>query len=462
MGNGVATAPDRRWIIALVIGTIGIAAAWYGPIQILLPNQADRVGVVAGIDRENLLAVVMTVGSIGSMVANPLWGLWSDRLMTTRNTRVPVILAGGAVGIAGLLVLAAADTRLLMLAGWFLVQAGTNGPFAVFAAYIADRVPEERRGTVGSLFAVGQLVGTVVGTAVAVVAGEGRWGYVAIAVAFPLLVVPMLLVGEEKRTHQDAVTSGTAASGTAASGAAASGAAASGTAESGTAVNGSAVDKNVLRNLRLTVPFCAAFGLRFLMNFVTAIGMLYMYYFLQVRAGLDDPGTWQLVLTVIYVAVSAVAAVVAGPLSDALGDRLTVSAIAAIVLAAGVLSLAFFTDLVLIVVSVAVVGIGYGLYLGVDVAIVTATLDDDRTRGTLLGAANIAATLPQVLGPVVAAPIVRSAGGYPALYMVAATIAVACLALLPVLRRTSGGTGDPDAAEVAVEAETGAGAETAP
>ena len=381
--------------------------------------------------------------------------------MTTRNTRVPVILAGGAVGIAGLLVLAAADTRLLMLAGWFLVQAGTNGPFAVFAAYIADRVPEERRGTVGSLFAVGQLVGTVVGTAVAVVAGKGRWGYVAIAVAFPLLVVPMLLVGEEKRTHQDAVTSGTAASG-----AAASGTAADGTAESGTAVNGSAVDKNVLRNLRLTVPFCAAFGLRFLMNFVTAIGMLYMYYFLQVRAGLDDPGTWQLVLTVIYVAVSAVAAVVAGPLSDALGDRLTVSAIAAIVLAAGVLSLAFFTDLVLIVVSVAVVGIGYGLYLGVDVAIVTATLDDDRTRGTLLGAANIAATLPQVLGPVVAAPIVRSAGGYPALYMVAAAIAVACLALLPVLRRTSGGTGDPDeaATDSAAEAENGTGgaADSAP
>ena len=461
MGNGVATAPDRRWIIALVIGTIGIAAAWYGPIQILLPNQADRVGVVAGIDRENLLAVVMTVGSIGSMVANPLWGLWSDRLMTTRNTRVPVILAGGAVGIAGLLVLAAADTRLLMLAGWFLVQAGTNGPFAVFAAYIADRVPEERRGTVGSLFAVGQLVGTVVGTAVAVVAGEGRWGYVAIAVAFPLLGGPMLLVGAEKRPHPDAVTSGTAASG-----AAASGTAADGTAASGTAVHRSAVDKNVLRNLRLTVPFCAAFGLRFLMNFVTAIGMLYMYYFLQVRAGLDDPGTWQLVLTVIYVAVSAVAAVVAGPLSDALGDRLTVSAIAAIVLAAGVLSLAFFTDLVLIVVSVAVVGIGYGLYLGVDVAIVTATLDDDRTRGTLLGAANIAATLPQVLGPVVAAPIVRSAGGYPALYMVAATIAVACLALLPGLRRTSGGTGDPDeaATDSAAEAENGTGgaADSAP
>jgi hypothetical protein len=47
-----------------------------------------------------------------------------------------------------------------------------------------------------------------------------------------------------------------------------------------------------------------------------------------------------------------------------------------------------------------------------------------RDRGKDLGVLNVASSLPQVLAPAIAAPIVTGLGGYSALYLVAAGIEV--------------------------------------
>jgi MFS family permease len=46
-------------------------------------------------------------------------------------------------------------------------------------------------------------------------------------------------------------------------------------------------------------------------------------------------------------------------------------------------------------------------------------------RGKDLGVINIANSLPQVIAPVIAAPIVTYLGGYPVLYTVSAIVGVA-------------------------------------
>ena len=84
--------------------------------------------------------------------------------------------------------------------------------------------------------------------------------------------------------------------------------------------------------------------------------------------------------------------------------------------------------------ATALVGVGWGLYVSVDLAVLTAVLPDESTRATMLGIGNVAAALPQVLAPVVAAPLVTSAGGYPLLYGVTAGLAVAALAGVRLLR----------------------------
>ncbi|WP_374929418.1 MFS transporter [Kytococcus sedentarius] len=401
------SSPGRGWIAALVMATVGVAIGWYGPLQILLPTQVEHI---AGTGKESVLALVTGSGAAAAMIANPAWGALSDRLRARGHSRLPVLVAGVLLAIAGLMILPFAHTPALVTMGWLIAQTGLNGPFAVLTALIADRVPDARRGLVGSLFGVAQLVGTVVGTAVAVVIGEVFLGYLAVAVAVPLLIAPFVVL--DRRLPADVPTD-----------------------QASDQPMRAGERRLQLRSVRIDRVFVAAFSLRFLLNLVSAIGLLYLLYFLTDRARVDEPATWVLVLTVAYVAVAGTAAALAGPLSDRIGRRTPLAAGACLVLAVGAVTLAFAGTMPLIVTAVLLLGVGYGLFLGVDVAIITNALPDPRTRATLLGVASIGSTLPQVLAPVIAAPTVTSIGGYPLLYLVTAAIALLALATLPTLRR---------------------------
>lgn len=73
----------------------------------------------------------------------------------------------------------------------------------------------------------------------------------------------------------------------------------------------------------------------------------------------------------------------------------------------------------------AVLGLGVGVFTSVDLALMIDVLPEAIDRGKDLGVVNIANSLPQVLAPVVAAPIVSALGGYSTLYAVAAGVTLA-------------------------------------
>lgn len=407
--SDAAPAVSRRWLVAFVLAMVGVATGWFGPIQILLPAQAETIAGADG--KEHLLALVTGWGALASMVANPLWGALSDRLRTRWGRRRPVLVAGVVVGVAGLLVLAAAETRGLMLAGWLIVQIGLNGPMAALAAMLADHVPERQRGTVGAWFGIAQTLGVVLGTAVAVVAGEGALGYVAVAVAVPALAVAILLAHRETAVGPAAPP------------------------VSDTAVTPAAAPARPdWRTLRPTAAYAWVWTLRLLMNLVNGLVLLYLYYFLDDAVGVDDPGTWVLVLTAITAFVAMGVAGVGGVLSDRWGRRKVFIVAAAVLLAAGAVVMAAAPVLPAVLAATLLVGAGWGLYVSVDLAVLTAVLPDATTRATMLGVGNIASALPQVLAPVIAAPLVTSAGGYPLLYGLAAGLAVAALVGVRMLR----------------------------
>src|SRR5271155_3368866 len=73
------------WISLLFLANIGLWLGIYAPIQVLLPEQVaslhDHVsknGVPSGADAV-LLSVVMAVGAVAGLVANPVVGALSDR-----------------------------------------------------------------------------------------------------------------------------------------------------------------------------------------------------------------------------------------------------------------------------------------------------------------------------------------------------------------------------------------------
>jgi MFS family permease len=386
-------APVRtRWMVAYALAMIGVAAGWFGPIQILLPEQAARLA--GGDGKESLLALVTAIGAAASLVANPLWGVLSDRL----GSRRPIFVAGTVIGVAGLLVLSAADSRTLMIGGWVLVQIGLNGPLAALAAMIGDRVPERQRGTVGALFGVAQIVGVVLGTALAVAVGQGAPGYLAVAVAVPALGAALLLIHREPVRISDRTA------------------------------------------LSLKWPgsqFAWAWLIRFLLNLVNALVLVYLFYYLSDQVGVADAATWVLVLTVVNVLFAGIFGFAGGVLSDRWQRRRIFVAVAAVVLAAGTALLALVPVVAVAIVASVLVGAGWGAYVAVDMAVITQVLPDTETRATMLGVANIAGTLPQLLAPVIAAPIVTRLGGYPTLYLLTAAIAVLALACLPRLRALS-------------------------
>lgn len=391
----------RRWVVAYVLAMVGVAAGWFGPIQILLPAQAARIAGADG--KEQLLALVTATGAIASMIANPLWGMVSDRLRTRWGRRRPVAVAGTVVGVVGLLLLAAADTPATMALGWATVQVGLNGPMAALAAMMADRVPDAQRGMVGAWFGIAQTIGLVVGTAVAVVAGEGPAGYVAIAVAVPALGIAILLAHHEPRLA---------------------------------APRERGAPRPSWRALRPTTDYAWVWTVRLLLNMVNALLLLYLYYYLSDAVGVPEgsAGTWVLVLTGSAALVTVGVAAVGGVLSDRTGRRRVFVAASAGLLGVAAVVMATTPPLPVVLGATALVGVGWGLYVSVDLAVLTAVLPDESTRATMLGIGNVAAALPQVLAPVIAAPLVTSAGGYPLLYGVTAGLAVAALAGVRLLR----------------------------
>jgi MFS family permease len=375
-------------MVAYALAMIGVAAGWFGPIQILLPEQAAHLAGDGG--KEGLLALVTAWGAAASMVANPVWGMISDRL----GKRRPIFVAGTVIGVAGLIVLSMADTTTVMVTGWILVQAGLNGPLAALAAMIGDRVPESQRGTVGALFGVAQIIGVILGTAVAVVAGSTALGYLAVAVAVPALGASLLIINREQALRAPEKTKWRWPGG----------------------------------------QFAWAWVIRFLLNLVNALVLVYLLYYLSDEVGVDDAATWVLIVTVVNVLFAGIFGFAGGVLSDRWEKRRVFVAAGAVVLAVGTVLMALVPVVPVVLVASVLVGVGWGAYIAVDMAVLTHVLPDPETRATMLGVANVAGTLPQMLAPVLAAPIVTALGGYRTLYLVTAGFALLALALLPRLR----------------------------
>jgi MFS family permease len=376
---------SARWTAALVLTTVGTFVGWYGPLQILLAKQAD---VIAPLSKENLLALVAALGAICSMVANPVWGALSDRTTGRWGRRTPWVVGGSLAGAGGLAVLSQAASTTGMIIGWCLVQIALNAPLAALSAAIPDQVPVSRRGVVGGWFGLAQTVGVMAGTGLAIAGGTIAGGYLVCAAVVVLGALPFALTREDPALERP----------------------------SGPLLRGFVI------NPRRYPDFGWAWLTRFLMNLGNAIALLYLLYFLDDAVGLDDPEGGVFILTALYALALVATVVLAGAWSDRAGSRRVFVAVSGSVMAAASVLLALSPTWPGAVVAALVLGVGFGAYTAVDFALVTQVLPADADRGKDLGLVNIANTLPQVLAPAIAAPVVRSLGGYPVLYSVAAAV----------------------------------------
>ena len=186
----------HRWTISIILVNVGINAAFFGPIQVLLGQQAAHFSEA---DKEGILALVTGAGAAVSLVANPLFGTFSDRTISKFGRRVPWVFIGALLGTIGLIGLAGAPTVAAMTLLWCLVQLGCNGALAATTAAIPDQVPVRQRGTIGGLTSMGTVVGILLGAAIAaVVAGNFSLGFIICAVGLLVGMVPYLFFSNDQ------------------------------------------------------------------------------------------------------------------------------------------------------------------------------------------------------------------------------------------------------------------------
>ncbi|MFF6883253.1 MFS transporter [Streptomyces sp. NPDC012421] len=396
----------RGWTAALSLAHGAIWVGWYGPLQILLAQQAEAFAPGSGLSKESLLAWVTGVGAVVSLAANPLFGALSDRTVSRHGRRTPWIVAGAAGGALSLLLLGTADALWTLFAGWCLVQLTLNAAFAAVTAAVPDRVPRTQRGVVGGWLGAAQILGVVVGTGLATASGGIGAGYVACAVFTLVGVAPYVLRHRDPRL--------------------------------------AAADRPAWSWRRFAAGFWLspraypdlawAWLTRFLINLSNALVLLYLFYYLRDRIQHPDPGTGVLVLTAVN-GVTLLATVVAGGVwSDRVGRRKPFVLWSGVLMAAATGMLAGWQTWNGALVAAAVLGIGFGVFTSVDFALMTDVLPSAQDRGKDLGVINVANALPQVAAPALAAPLVNHLGGYRALYLVAAALGLAGAVLVRRIR----------------------------
>jgi MFS family permease len=396
-----------RWVGLLALANLAVFMGFFTPIQQLLPEQVQAIDPA---HKETMLAWVTGFGALAAVVANPLAGALSDPTAGARwlparlrGRRHPWTLGGGLLGAAALVALAGQHSIVGVAACWFVAQSCFNAMLASITAGVPDRVPVAQRGAVSGWVGIPQVIGLVLGVLLVTVFVHGvAAGYIAVAIAVVLLTLPFPL-----STQDDPLP---------------------------------AEHRPAFRLSRFWVSprehpdFAWAFGTRFLVFFGNALGTLYLLFFLGDVVHYPDPSTGLLILILIYAAAILATAVIAGWRSDRTGKRKVFVIVSGILMALAALLLAIVPTWPGAMVAAGMLGAGFGVYLAVDNALVTQVLPAVRDRAKDLGVVNIASSAPQVIAPVVAAPIVRGLGGYPALYALTAAVTLLGAVLVSRIR----------------------------
>ncbi len=187
--------------IAISLYWFGSSAHWTAILVTLLPLQAERIG---GAEMKGTtLGQILALGAFVSMVAAPLFGMWSDRVRTRWGRRAPFLVAGTIGNVAGLLLLAfipsVPSALVPYVLAYALINLTNNLATAPYSAIIPEMVPPEQRGAasgwMGLLQMLGNFLGGITGIVLSLLSarlGEGTaisYAYMAIAA---ILVVGML------------------------------------------------------------------------------------------------------------------------------------------------------------------------------------------------------------------------------------------------------------------------------
>jgi len=394
------------FLIVLALAYMGIFLGLLTPIIVTMALKLTDFG------KDGLsgnLSLVLGVGALFALVGNPLFGKLSDRTTSRFGRRRPWLVGGVTGALIGLAVVATASSVGMVLVGWSITQVSFNATLAALIAVLPDQVPVSQRGLASAFLGVGIPVAAVVGTYI--VAGvDGMFlkflvpGLIAAA-----LVVLLVAILPDKRIAKGNMPRYTVGE----------------------------FARSFYVNPRTAPDFSWAWLSRFLLFMGLSFLLTYQVPYLLGHLDIAESRIGTLVFRAILVQSAVLIAVsfIAGPVSDRIRRRKAFVFVAAVIYASGLAIIAFAPSYDMFLVGMAVSGAGQGIYVAVDLALVTDVLPSQETAARDLGVFNIASAGPQSLAPSIAPLFLAIAGpaNFVSLFGAAAIFAgIGALAIIPI------------------------------
>ncbi len=350
---------------------------WGALLTVVIPAEVLRF--VPESEKGIYLGLLFSGGAVMAMVVAPVVGALSDRSTLPMGRRRPFVFAGVLVNCLGLVGMRYAPTYAWYAGAVLLVQAANNFAGGAFNGLIPDKIPPSQRGLTSGVMGFLMMMGTISAALLAGhFVGQGQASHVYFIVAGVLAACTAIMAWRVKETPLRAAPP--------------------------------FVMQEFTRSFWIDPRRYPDFAWMFVTRALVMLGFYTMITFLQFfvkdTLHLTRPQAAQTTgyLSAITIASGTGVALLAGWLSDRIGRKGIVSAagISLALTSVGLLTQPPYATLVWVAV---VFGIGYGAYTSVDWALAIDVLPSSRSAAKDLGIWAIANTLPQVLAPIVAGPI---------------------------------------------------------
>lgn len=363
-------------------------------LTILVPLKAAEIDPVG---KASLLSWTVLYGALAASVINIAAGALSDVTKSRFGRRRPWILAGAVATVATYALIQRADAAAELFIAVMLFQTAFNLFLPALVALLPDQVPDERKGVMAALLALGPPIGLGAGALIAGAEGlSDAARYAAVAAIFLGSIAPLVIAWKEP--PQSAAT-----------------------------LNGAA---RPVSERPSWDNFARVWVSRLLIQIAVATSQGFMLFFvgqaMSGREGFPDMPPESLLGAVLFLstAISIATALVIGVVSDLIGRRKYYVTASGALIFLGLAIFAFWPTWPGLLACQVVYGLGMGLYSAAEVALAAELLPSQENAARDLAILNLGNTLPQAIAPALALAVISLAGGeYPALFIIAATSA---------------------------------------
>lgn len=375
-------------------GLLRIGSVWAGSGALgAIPYALLPLGaiLVAGNQADLLVGRVIAAGNLVVLAMPIAAGALSDRTVSRWGRRTPWLVVLSLVTTSGLLLLGFAAAPVILVLSYLVYQVGASGTGGIFTAILPDLVPTEMRGLASGLLStmlgLGGVVGLAMVTVVLLLRGENQAGLIASYGLLAVIVLAATAITVTTLRERPSRREGSVAS---------------------PSIAPSVSVGRFLVALR-DHDFVWSAANRALFNFgYFSVQPFVAFYFRDVGRS-SRPASSAALWALVFVLAAIGPAIAGGRLSDRVRRRkpfLYLSGVGqAVIVSVMVIGLPYSP--LLAYGDAALFGLFYGLYYAVDLALACDVLPDRLAAGRDMGIWHAALTVPAVLAPAIAAPVLH-------------------------------------------------------